>query len=123
MSALKTTGIDHVVLHVKDLDRSIKFYTEVLGMTVHRQRPTQAFLQLGDNQVGLFLPHEGEDSIGGGLEINHLALNIEAGTYEDVKSKLEAAGCRVHGRPGDEHCVYFADPDGHNLQLVLPGHH
>ena len=34
---LKTAGIDHTVLHVKDLARSKKFYMEVLGMTVNHE--------------------------------------------------------------------------------------
>lgn len=121
MSALKTTGIDHVVLHVTDLQRSIKFYTELLGMTIHHQRETQAFVQSGKNLVGLFLPRNGEKAVAGGIEVNHMALRLESGDYEGVKAKLEAAGCKVHGRPGDEHCLYFADPDGHNLQVLLPG--
>ncbi len=31
-AGVATTGIDHVVLHVEDLKRSIEFYTEILGM-------------------------------------------------------------------------------------------
>jgi catechol 2,3-dioxygenase-like lactoylglutathione lyase family enzyme len=123
MSAIKTTGLDHVVLHVSDLQRSITFYRDVLGMSIHRERETQAFMKSGENLVGLFLPRDGETSVAGGIEVNHLALRLESGAYDDVKAKLEAAGCQVHGRPGDDHCIYFADPDGHSLQAVLPGEH
>ena len=31
---IRTTGVDHVVLHVSDVERSKAFYTEILGMTV-----------------------------------------------------------------------------------------
>jgi len=31
----------------------------------------------------------------------------------------ENAGIEVHGRKGDPHCVYFHDPDGHQLQFLL----
>ena len=40
---LKTAGIDHTVLHVKDLVRSKQFYMEVLGMTVKHKTPPMRF--------------------------------------------------------------------------------
>jgi len=33
---IQATGVDHVVLHVDDVRRSKKFYTEILGMTAYR---------------------------------------------------------------------------------------
>ena len=51
--------------------------------------------------------------------MNHLALNVAGGTYESLKSELEAHGVSVSGRPGDDHCIYFQDPDGHRLQLMF----
>jgi hypothetical protein len=52
--------------------------------------------------------------------MNHMALRLETGAYEDVKATLEAAGVSVHGRPGDDRCIYFDDPDGHHLQVLTP---
>jgi hypothetical protein len=49
-----------------------------------------------------------------------MALRLVAGDYERVKATLENAGIEVHGRQGDPHCVYFHDPDGHQLQLLMP---
>src|SRR4030095_5639710 len=42
------------------------------------------------------------------------------GEYKRVKATLENAGIKVHGRKNDRHCVYFSDPDGHQLQLLMP---
>jgi len=50
-----------------------------------------------------------------------MALRLESGTYEEVKEYLERHGCTVTGRPGDDRCIYFDDPDGHRLQLLYPG--
>jgi hypothetical protein len=33
---------------------------------------------------------------------------------------MESNGTSVSGRPGDDHCIYFDDPDGHRLQLLFP---
>ena len=51
---IETTGIDHVVLHVNDVQRAKKFYTEVLGMTPYREDDGQVFLHTGQQGVALF---------------------------------------------------------------------
>ena len=117
--ALQTVGIDHVVLWVRDLERSKKFYTDLLGMTVAHESSWQSFLHCGPQQVALFQIRDGQGVVPGS-EVNHMALRLAAGQYEDVKAALEGAGCTVHGRPGDPQCLYFDDPDGHHLQVLTP---
>jgi glyoxylase I family protein len=118
-SPFKVIGIDHVVFHVKDLPRARKFYVDFLGMEVEHERDWQCFLKCGSQGIALFEVDDGED-IHGGSEVNHMALKLVSGHYETVKSTLEHAGIEVHGRKGDPHCVYFHDPDGHQLQLLMP---
>ena len=114
---IETSGIDHVVLHVNDPQRSKKFYTEILGMTVYRDGPNQVFMHAGAQGVALF-KKDGDAPAAGG-DLNHLALNVAGGTYEALKTELEAHDVAVSGRPGDGHCIYFSDPDGHRLQLIF----
>lgn len=118
-NALKVTGIDHVVLHVRDLKRAKKFYMELLGFKVAHESSWQSFLSCGGQQVALFEMRDNGE-IHAGDEMNHMALRLDAGEYEDVKATLEAAGVEVHGRPGDDRCIYFNDPDGHRLQVLTP---
>ncbi|MFI5266919.1 MAG: VOC family protein [Chloroflexota bacterium] len=118
-TVLQATGIDHVVLHVRDLERSKKFYVDLLGMTVDRGRGKQAFLRCGAQQIGLFETEDGSDVPR--EEMNHMALNLAAGEVEHVRTVLEQAGFQPHGRDGDPRCVYVRDPDGHHLQLLTPG--
>lgn len=118
-NSLNTTGIDHVVLHVSDPERSTAFYTDVLGMTVDHRGHGRVFLKCGSQLLGLFEARE-SDSFKPRHDVNHLALNIGAGTYEGIRGRLEAAGIEVRGRPGDDRCIYFSDPDGHMLQIVVP---
>ncbi|HEY3115528.1 MAG TPA: hypothetical protein VGK54_02185 [Chloroflexota bacterium] len=37
-----------------------------------------------------------------------------------MKARLKAEGLAVTGRPGDDRCIYFSDPDGHRLQVLTP---
>ena len=115
---IEANGIDHIVLHVSDVQRSKQFYTELLGMTPYRENDRQVFLHVGSQGVALFKKTD-ESPVPGGGDMNHLALNVAAGTYESLKGELEAHGVSVSGRPGDDHCIYFQDPDGHRLQLIF----
>lgn len=115
---LRVSGIDHVVLHVSDLDRSRHFYLDVLGLEVSHEEGRHSFLRCGQQQVALFESPDRE--IHAGDEMNHMALRLETGDYEEVKAALEREGLRVTGRPGDDRCIYFSDPDGHRLQLLTP---
>jgi catechol 2,3-dioxygenase-like lactoylglutathione lyase family enzyme len=111
---IETSGIDHVVLHVKNPQQSKKFYTEILGMTVYRDFPDQVFMHAGAQGIALF--KKADDGPAAGGDLNHLALNVAGGT---LKAELEAHGVAVAGRPGDDRCIYFSDPDGHRLQLIF----
>lgn len=115
---IQATGIDHLVLHVSDVPRARKFYTDVLGMTVYRENDRQVFLHAGQQGVALF-KKQGDDPLKAGNDLNHLALNVASGTYEALKAELEKHGVIVTGRPGEDHCIYFQDPDGHRLQLMV----
>jgi catechol 2,3-dioxygenase-like lactoylglutathione lyase family enzyme len=115
---IQANGIDHIVLHVSDVQRAKKFYTELLGMTVYRENERQVFLHAGQQGVALF-KKQGDTPLTTGNDLNHLALNVATGTYEALKGELEKNGVAVSGRPGEDRCIYFQDPDGHRLQLMV----
>ena len=115
---IQASGIDHIVLHVNDVERAKKFYTDVLGMTVYRENERQVFCHAGGQGVALF-KRQGDIPLTTGNDLNHLALNVATGTYEALKSELEKHGVAVSGRPGEDRCIYFRDPDGHRLQLMV----
>ena len=119
-TGIKTVGIDHAVLHVTDLERSKRFYVDLLGMTVNHESSWQSFLWCGEQQIALFQVDKGT-KIKPREDLNHIALRLESGSYEEVKAHLEANGHKVTGRPGDDRCIYFDDPDGHRVQLLYPG--
>jgi catechol 2,3-dioxygenase-like lactoylglutathione lyase family enzyme len=115
---IQATGIDHIVLHVNDVERARKFYEEILGMTVYRESERQVFLHAGQQGVALF-KKQGDVPLTTGNDLNHLALRVATGTYEALKAELEKHGVAVSGRPGEDRCIYFQDPDGHRLQLMV----
>ena len=120
---IKTTGIDHVVLWVSDLERSKRFYMDLMGMTIAHESDWQTFLHVGDQDaIALFDASKRGVGVSHGTELNHMALRMEPASFEETKARVEEAGCTVEGRTGDPTCVYFSDPDGHRIQLLYSGH-
>lgn len=115
---IRVTGIGHVVLHVRDIATSKKFYVDLLGMEVDQERPQEMFLTCGQQRLALFERDSLPDSRA--RDLDHMALEIESGSYEEVTTSLEQVGIRVTGRTGDPHCIYIRDPDGHRLQILPP---
>jgi catechol 2,3-dioxygenase-like lactoylglutathione lyase family enzyme len=66
--------------------------------------------------VGLF---DGPGKAGDrSVELNHLAFRVDVGSYDEITAALTAEGVEFRGRPGDERCIYFSDPDGNTLQIM-----
>ena len=97
---IETSGIDHIVLHVDDPQKSKKFYTEILGMTIYRDSDRQVFMHAGHQGVALF-KKDGTAAPAGG-DLNHLALNVAGGTYESLKAELEENGPPGPGISGED---------------------
>ena len=90
---LKMTGVDHVVLHVRDLARAKRFYLNVLGLTVEHETAWQCFMHCGKQGVALFEVKDRE--VLPGDDMNHLALVTDQGTYESVKIPAASGGAFV----------------------------
>ena len=77
----KPKRIGHLVINVKDLDASTKFYTEVLGFEISIERPGfGTFLTCGSihHDLALFQAKEGVAEVSdGGLGLNHMAIQVE----------------------------------------------
>ena len=119
----RVNKVGHVVLNVRDLDASIKFYTEGLGMELmaHNQERRNAFLSFGTqhHNIALFTAPEGAER--GELGLNHIAMQIEGGEAElgQIYGRLVNAGARID-RTTDHvvtRSVYFFDPDGNRLEI------
>ena len=118
--------LKHLVLNCSDVEASIKFYTESLGMEVVNYNPEtrMAFLSFGKehHDIALFqFKGEGEKLEPNHVGLNHIALEIEGGEDElkEFYTKLQEQGVQID-RLADHamsRSVYFFDPDGNRLEI------
>jgi lactoylglutathione lyase len=124
----------HTMLRVGNLQRSIDFYTQALGMTLLRttERPDQkydlAFVGFGRNPAHAEIEltyNYGVESYEPGTAFGHIAIGVPdvAATCEAVRSKAQALGgaiTREAGpvKGGDTIIAFITDPDGYKIELI-----
>lgn len=120
---LPIRGLYEVAIPVKDLPRSEAFYRDVLGLEVglRDERRPWLFLRAG-GQAGMLVLQEDK----GEWPVLHLAFTVDADEIERAAATLREHGVTVRGpvfhawMPATS--VYFADPDGHQLELCASPH-
>lgn len=118
---LPISGLYEVAIRVKSLARAEPFYREVLGLQVAIRDPKRPmlFLRVGADAGMLVLQ---EDP--GEFPKLHFAFTIADTDIERAATVLRERGLAVRGPVFHEwmpaRSVYFADPDGHDLELCAP---
>jgi catechol-2,3-dioxygenase len=116
--------LNHAVLYVSDVDRSVEFYTEVLGFRVIHRAPVMAFLRAAesnnDHDLGLFQAQApAERTAGPSVGLYHLAWSVNTlAELAEFERQLRAAGALVGA---SDHVVskslYGKDPDGIEFEV------
>jgi catechol 2,3-dioxygenase-like lactoylglutathione lyase family enzyme len=115
---IDVSGVDHVALRVRDVERSTRFYTRHLGASVRSQSSAAAFLDLGAHWLALFGLGQASTSFGETPPgVDHISFHsTRARSLEERMNALGAHGLDPTTPPGSGR-VYFKDPDGVILQL------
>ncbi len=120
----------HTMLRVGDLQRSIAFYTNVMGMTLLRttERPEQkyslAFVGYGRNpdHAEIELTHNhGVDSYELGNAYGHIALEVEDAAAACAKIRANGGNVTREAGPvqgGTTVIAFVTDPDGYKIELI-----
>ena len=121
MAKIKKVG--HVVLGVRDPQRSIKFYTEVLGMELVNvlEEMHMAFFSFGEREHDIAVIKVPDDQPVGSSGLAHTALEIEGGQEQlrELYERLKSHGAKVEFTTDHvvTKSVYFFDPDGNRLEI------
>jgi len=130
-------ALDHIVLNVRDVERALAFYTEVIGLAAERVEKFRAgelpFPSLRVNADSLIdlLPPEiwgGGDPGDRRPNVDHVCSAVDAASWPALEQRLRSAGIEyelgpvlLSGAHGDGTAVYIRDPEGNRLELRYYG--
>ena len=118
----------HTRFRVSDMEESLHFYTNILGMKVLEQKisprgSTLVFLRFPDTECDLELcsfPNSGKVEVP--EDLVHLAFEVE--NLEDCISKLKQAGVPITEGPiessSGSRFIFTEDPDKYEIELIQP---
>ena len=111
------TGLNHLTLSAADLDRSFRFYVELLGAVPRARWASGAYLEIGSLWLCLhWQPQRCPEPASN--DYTHYAFGIAAEQFATMAARLQAAAVTIwqpNRSEGDS--LYFLDPDGHRLEL------
>jgi glyoxylase I family protein len=126
--------IDHLVLRVSDLARMLRFYRDVLGCAVERDRQDLGLVQLraGRSMIDLVpvdgpIGRQGGSAPGAqGRNLDHFCLRVEPFDADAIRRELQAHGFEPgpveqrYGAQGNGPSIYVTDPEGNVVELKGP---
>jgi len=124
--ASSARGVHHVAVLCADVERTVRFYQEVLEFPltdIFENRDYKGsnhfFFDIGHGNLLAFFDFPGLDlgpyaEVLGGL--HHLAISVEPDRWAKLKGNLDAAGVPYQSESGTS--VYFRDPDGTRVELI-----
>jgi catechol 2,3-dioxygenase-like lactoylglutathione lyase family enzyme len=119
-------GVHHVALLSSNVERTIRFYQDVLGFPltdIFENRDYRGsnhfFFDIGHGNLLAFFDFPGLDlgpyaEVLGGL--HHISISVEPETWERLKARLDEEGIEYLLESGSS--IYFRDPDGVRLELI-----
>jgi glyoxylase I family protein len=135
MDRIRITELDHIVLNVRDIDRTLKFYTEVLGLQPERVDEFRAG-KIGfpsvrinaDTIIDLFpVKDAGRERHAGGKaegNLNHFCMVVGKEDFSSIVDYLNRNDVAIKQGPisrwgarGRATSVYFLDPDGNEIEI------
>lgn len=128
---VKITEMDHIVLRTRDVEESLRFYTEVLGLQAERVEQWRAgevrfpSARLNaDTIIDFFASDDIPRSRVDVRNQDHFCMVIEHTDMDELKARCEAAGIEIQAGPGkrwgahgDGISLYIYDPDDNVVEL------
>ena len=117
--------LDHIALRVEDVEASLSFYADILGLSTERvelwrdnEVPFPSVRLNRDTLIDLM------EGVSAGSDLDHYCLVIEATDMAALKARFEGVGVAVQDGPatrwgahGEGPSLYVSDPDGHIVEL------
>lgn len=122
----KVQRLTHLVIRVRDVQRSKRFYTDIMGLEVTASFPGMVFYaaeetstthDLATMEIGSTAPGPEDTRVG----LYHMAWQVDSiHSLEEFHRHLKAQGVKIvgYGEHGVGFGIYFLDPDGNEIEVV-----
>jgi len=132
MRPIRVTELDHIVLNVEDIDRSLAFYTQVLGLKGERVEEFKAgevgfpSARINEHTIIDLSPIKKESAreVPLARNLNHFCLVVGQEDFSGIVDYLKGHGVPIlqgpisrWGARGRATSVYFPDPDGNEIEI------
>jgi catechol 2,3-dioxygenase-like lactoylglutathione lyase family enzyme len=132
---MQLEGIDHVAISVRDVERSAKWYIDILGFEQRNQgmwNGIPTFIGKGTTAIALFPARDDSKSGARTTKIDppigrirpvanmlHLAFRADRKNFLAAQEELKRRGIKFEFQDHEiSHSIYFRDPDGHELEIT-----
>ena len=124
---IKVQGIDHVAINVRDIEKSVEFYTKIIGLKVTDREPSKPgieyFLDCGSALLGIIQCKDFSKSHlfdNDALGANHFSFRVHADDFDPMISYLEKNNVKIEFAKKREKSwsLYFYDLDGNKLEVT-----
>lgn len=106
-------GLNHITVAVSELQRSLDFYTGILGFKGEVKWDSGAYLSAGSLWLCLSC-----DQPSPKLDYTHIAFDVSPDDFESFTTKVLSAGVEIWRQNKSEgKSLYILDPDGHKLEI------
>jgi len=116
---IKTNGLNHIALKVKDPERTAQFYTDLFNMEVTRRTPEMTFLKtIGSTDMITLNRSEADVTPEQGMV--HFGFIVEPNQFDAALQTIEAKTTPIVSGPGTRdqgRYVFISDPDGYTVEL------
>jgi catechol 2,3-dioxygenase-like lactoylglutathione lyase family enzyme len=130
MTPIKITELDHIVLNVADVERSLKFYVEHLGLSGERVDEFRAgkagfpSVRINAGTIIDLFPRKEIAAASANVNMNHFCLVVGAESFAGTVEYLKANRIEIREGPvsrwgarGQATSVYFFDPDSNMIEI------
>ncbi len=129
---MEVVGLDHIVLNVKDVDASLRFYGEVLGLEVLRleefRRGEVGFVSVRVSSESLIDLRPSRDAPNDGSNVDHFCIVVDEtdlnGPMEELRTHgvdARGLGSSRWGAKGNGPSFHIQDPDGNKIEVKSYG--
>jgi len=125
MTPFKLNAIDHVAIRVKDMQKSVNWYTNTLGMKAHKYKEWGEYpiFMIRDKLAVAIFPSnpnvKNSERLSHSIKIDHFAFNVSHEDFKKAQEYFDSIGeTFVFQDHHYTHSIYLKDPDKHTVELT-----